>query len=117
MMWPMHWKTGKRSRSGSSQFFPGLDVEIVDIDWLNEEGLLIDIEDVRKVEEHFKQKKVDAVFMPHCNFGSEEVVGKLGKVMGNHFFCGDQGMRRRRRKEVSGRPILSADCLQAVRLF
>ena len=92
-------------------------MEIVDIDWLNEEGLLIDIEDVRKVEEHFKQKKVDAVFMPHCNLVPKKWSVSWGKLWGNHFFCGDQGMRRRRRKEVSGRPIPSADCLQAVRLF
>jgi L-fucose isomerase-like protein len=75
----------KKIKERIESILSGLDVEIVDIDWLNEEGLLIDIEDVRKVEEHFKQKKVDAVFMPHCNFGSEEVVGKLGKVMGKPF--------------------------------
>ena len=62
-----------------------VNVEIVDIDWLNEEGLLIQVEDVRKVEEHFKLAKVDALFMPHCNFGSEEVIGKLGKSMGKPF--------------------------------
>ena len=32
-----------------------VDVEIVDIDWLNEEGLLIELEDVPKIEEHFKR--------------------------------------------------------------
>ena len=63
----------------------GVNVEIVDIDWLNEEGLLIEVEDVRKVEEHFKRAKVDTLFMPHCNFGSEEVIGKLGKGMGKPF--------------------------------
>ena len=26
-----------------------------------------------------------ALFMPHCNFGSEEVVGKLGKAIGKPF--------------------------------
>ena len=81
----------------------GTGIELVDIDWLNEEGLLIDVEDVRKVEEHFRQAKVDAIFMPHCNFGSEEVVGKLGKVMGKPFLLwgprderptGDRGVRQ-----------------------
>jgi L-fucose isomerase-like protein len=62
-----------------------VDVEIVDIDWLNEEGLLIELDDVPKVEEHFKKAKVDALFMPHCNFGSEEVVAKLGKAIGKPF--------------------------------
>ena len=61
------------------------DVKIVDIDWLNEEGLLFETADVPKVEAHFRQAGVDAVFMPHCNFGQEEVVGKLGKALGKPF--------------------------------
>ena len=52
-------------------------IELVDIDWLNEEGLLIDPEDVRKVEEHFRKAKVDAVFMPHCNCLLSTRMGKL----------------------------------------
>ena len=61
------------------------DVQVVDIDWLNEEGMLVKTEDVSKVEAYFRQKGVDAVFMPHCNFGQEEVVGKLGKALGKPF--------------------------------
>lgn len=56
-------------------------VEIVDIDWLNEEGIIIDPADAKKVADYFKSKNVDALFMPHCNFGSEEPVGMLGKLM------------------------------------
>lgn len=55
--------------------------EIKDIDWLNEEGILTEIEDVPKVERYFREADIDALFMPHCNFGTEEVVGKLGKAM------------------------------------
>jgi L-fucose isomerase-like protein len=61
------------------------DVKIVDIEWLNKEGMLFETEDVPKVEAHFRQAGVDAVFMPHCNFGQEEVVGKLGKALGKPF--------------------------------
>jgi len=61
------------------------DVKIVDIDWLNEDGMLYETEDVAKVEAHFRQAGVDAVFVPHCNFGQEEVVGKLGKALGKPF--------------------------------
>jgi L-fucose isomerase-like protein len=57
------------------------DLELVDIDWLNDEGLLYCAEDIEKVASFFLQKKVDAIFMPHCNFGQEEVVGQLGKIM------------------------------------
>ena len=59
--------------------------EIVDIDWLNEEGILIEVEDVKEVAEYFKKQNVDALFMPHCNFGSEEVVGMLGKALDKPF--------------------------------
>ena len=57
------------------------DIEIVDIDWLNEEGIIIDVDDVAKVAAHFKAKNVSALFMPHCNYGTEEVVAMLGKKM------------------------------------
>lgn len=56
-------------------------VKIIDIDWLNEDGFLVDQRDVKRVVEHFRQKNVDAIFIPHCNFGSEEVVGKLAKAV------------------------------------
>ena len=65
------------------KIFDGIhDVEVVDIEWLNEEGMLCETSDVEKVEKHFIEAGVDAVFMPHCNFGQEEVVGKLGKALG-----------------------------------
>lgn len=60
-------------------------VEVVDIEWLNDEGMLVDPLDVPRVAEHFKEKKVDALFMPHCNYGSEEVVGMLGRAIGKPF--------------------------------
>lgn len=61
------------------------DVKVVDIDWLNDEGMLSVTADVARVEKRFKEAGVDAVFMPHCNFGQEEVVAKLGKAMGKPF--------------------------------
>ena len=56
--------------------------ELIDIDWLNEEGILIDPADVPAVARRFREAGVEALFMPHCNFGSEEVVAMLGKAMG-----------------------------------
>ena len=68
------------------KIFDGIkDVEVVDLEWLNEEGMLSETSDVAKVEKRFKDAGVDAVFMPHCNFGQEEVVGKLGKAMAKPF--------------------------------
>ena len=58
------------------------DIDIVDIDWLNEEGLLFDIHQAGEVADRFRQESVDAIFTPHCNFGTEEAVARLGKNLG-----------------------------------
>jgi L-fucose isomerase-like protein len=60
-------------------------VELVDIDWLNDEGMLVETEDVAKVVKHFENAGVDAIFMPHTNFGQEVVVAELGKAMNKPF--------------------------------
>ena len=59
-----------------------LDVDFVDIDWLNADGLLYDVCFVDAVEDRFKAEKVDALFLPHCNFGCEEATCKLAKRLG-----------------------------------
>lgn len=53
------------------------DVEIVDLSLINNEGLLYNIEDAQKAAEMFREKKVDALFVPHANFGCEEAVVAL----------------------------------------
>ncbi len=58
------------------------DAELVDIEDINEEGLLFDDKDVHKVVEKFKAAGVDGIFFPHCNFGSEHCVGKVASQMG-----------------------------------
>ncbi len=60
-------------------------VDVIDIDWLNDEGLLYADSDVEKVAKVFRDKGVDAVFSPHCNFGTESAVAKLGHAMGKPF--------------------------------
>ncbi|WP_082202737.1 MULTISPECIES: L-fucose/L-arabinose isomerase family protein [Clostridia] len=53
------------------------DVELVDISFLNEEALLYQACDVEKAARYFREKKIDALFVPHANFGNEEAVVKL----------------------------------------
>jgi len=60
-------------------------VEMVDIDWLNEDGLLYDALDAEKAAKAFAERGVDAVFSPHCNFGTEDAVAKLAKKMAKPF--------------------------------
>ena len=56
-------------------------VDYVDMDDINEEGLLHLDSDVQKVVDKFKAEKVNAVFFPHCNFGSEYLVGEVAKKL------------------------------------
>ena len=57
-------------------------ISFVNIDFLNEEGMLYDAADVPRVVEAFRREDVDAVFVPHCNFGAEDAAATLGKAMG-----------------------------------
>jgi L-fucose isomerase-like protein len=53
-------------------------INYLNIDWLNNEGLLYDIKDVKKVATYFRKEGIDALFCPHVNFGTEAAVAKLG---------------------------------------
>lgn len=56
-------------------------LEIVDIEDINEEGLLRCAEDVEPVVEKFKKAGVNALFIPHCNFGSEHSCAKVAREL------------------------------------
>lgn len=57
-------------------------IDFADIMDLNEEGLLFDEKDVDTIVDHLKKEKVDALFFPHCNFGTEDLVAKVAKEIG-----------------------------------
>ena len=59
-----------------------LDIDFVDIDDINDEGLLFDDEGMYKIAEKFKREKVDGLFLPHANFGTEYECGRLAKELG-----------------------------------
>ena len=59
-----------------------LGVSFVDIDDINPEGLLYDDKDVESILEKFRKEKVDGLFVPHCNFGTEYVVARLARQLG-----------------------------------
>jgi L-fucose isomerase-like protein len=58
------------------------DVEYVGLDWLNEDGFLYDPIDAPRVAARFKAEGVDALFTPHCNFGTEAAVAILARKVG-----------------------------------
>lgn len=58
-----------------------LGVKFVDINDISEDGLLHKEEDRIKIAEKFKKEKVDGLFFPHGNFGTEYEVARLAKEM------------------------------------
>ena len=59
-----------------------LNVDFVDIDDINEEGLLYNDEGLEKIIAKFRAEKVDDLFLPHANFGTEYECGRLAKALG-----------------------------------
>ena len=58
-----------------------LDVDFVDIDDINDEGLLYSDGDLARIVEKFRSAGVDGLFLPHCNFGTEYVCARLAKAL------------------------------------
>lgn len=58
-----------------------LGIEFVDIDDIADDGLLHDEVDRIKIEEKFREAKIDGLFVPHGNFGTEYEVSRLAKNM------------------------------------
>ncbi|MCL2864981.1 MAG: L-fucose/L-arabinose isomerase family protein [Lachnospiraceae bacterium] len=56
-------------------------VDFVDITDINEEGLFYADEDLPAIVEKFKKEKIDGLFLPHCNFGTEYMCGRLAKAL------------------------------------
>jgi L-fucose isomerase-like protein len=57
-------------------------IDYVSIDGVLPDGMVRDQTHVDPVVAHFKRAGVDAVFMPHCNFGTEGAVGMIGAKLG-----------------------------------
>ena len=57
-------------------------VSYVDITDISEDGLLHDDHDREKIAAKFKAAKVDGLFVPHTNFGTEYEVARLAKELG-----------------------------------
>jgi L-fucose isomerase-like protein len=57
-------------------------IPFVDLDGVLEDGLVKDQAQVDTVVAHFRRAGVEALFMPHCNFGTEGAVGMIGRKLG-----------------------------------
>lgn len=57
-------------------------VDYVNIDFLNDTGMIFNENDAEEVAEYFRTKHVDALFIPFCNFGSEGAISRVAKMLG-----------------------------------
>ncbi|MCK5739746.1 fucose isomerase [bacterium] len=59
-----------------------MNIEIVSLDGILPDGMIRSQDHVAAAVAHFQQAKIDAIFMPHCNFGTEGAVGSIAKKLG-----------------------------------
>ena len=57
--------------------FADENTEFVDLEWLNDEGMLHENGDVDRIKDEFVRQAVDAIFIINCNFGNEEAAGQI----------------------------------------
>ena len=58
-----------------------LGIAFVNIDGITDDGMLFRNTDLPKVIAYLRDQQVDALFCPHCNFGTEDVAALLGREM------------------------------------
>lgn len=71
----------RRYRSEIKEKIKDWGAALVDIDDLNEEGLLVNEKELASIIEKLKREKVDGLFFPHCNFGTEDLVAKTARSL------------------------------------
>ena len=55
-------------------------VDLVDLSGINEDELLFQESDLKPIITRFREAEVDALFFPHCNFGSEGLVSQVASA-------------------------------------
>ncbi len=59
-----------------------LGIDTCDLEGVLPDGIIKDQDDVGTVLRHFQGNGIDALFLPHCNFGTESVVGVIASRLG-----------------------------------
>ncbi len=55
------------------------EINHVSLEGVTDEGTLHSMKQLQKVTEYLEDNDVDALFVPHCNFGSEEIIANVAK--------------------------------------
>lgn len=59
-----------------------MEVNYVGIDSVIKDGVIRCYNDIEPTVEYLKSQKVDCLFIPHCNFGTESAAGMIAKKLG-----------------------------------
>jgi len=57
-------------------------VDFVDVEGVLPDGMVRDRAHIDPVVQHFRKLDIDCLFVPHCNFGTEEAVGMICRKLG-----------------------------------
>ena len=72
-----------------------LGIDYVDLETVLPDGMVRDQKHVEPVVEHFRDQRIDALFIPHCNFGTEGAAARSPGSSACRRCCGGRGMRPR----------------------
>lgn len=72
----MRWKRELQAALGA------WGIEYVDLDGVIEDGMIRDQAHTAAAVAHFRRHDINALFMPHCNFGTEGAAGIIGRDVG-----------------------------------
>lgn len=70
-----------RYKAEVQQLLDEMGVRYLNLDAVLPDGMVREQAHVEPVVRHFQQAGVDALFMPHCNFGTEGAVGMIAKKL------------------------------------
>jgi len=65
-----------------SQQLEQMNIDFVNLDGVIPDGVVRDQKHVEPVVRHFQDRRIDALFIPHCNFGTEGAAGMIARNCG-----------------------------------
>lgn len=80
--WEKAETRGKELVSRIEESFGEPGLRFVDLNGINPAGVMYSEQDADAVIERFRNEKADAVFLINCNFGNEEIAGRIAQALG-----------------------------------